>query len=72
MSTETERVTVEAAAILLGMSQQGVREHMKRKLIDIGIATNPSGRKWQYYIYKEKLCEHMGIERKELELRLTV
>lgn len=59
----SERVSVAEAAKMLGMSQQGVRIHMKRNLfrIPIGDVTKPGGR-YQYHIYRDMLMRHMGKE----------
>lgn len=58
-----ERVTVKEAARILGMSQQGVREHMKRNLfpVPIGYVTKV-GENHQYHIYRKMLNKHIGIE----------
>ena len=57
----SERVTVEQAAIELGMAPQGVREYMKRGIIDIGVVL-PSikGKQNRYQIYRDKLDKHLG------------
>lgn len=62
----SERVSVKEAAGILGMSQQGVREHMKRNLFPapIGYVTKVSGR-LQYHIYRNMLNKHIG---KDLEV----
>lgn len=59
-----ERVSLAQAAKELGMNPQGVREHMKRNLfaVPIGYVTNPSGRKYQYHIYRSMLDKHLGKE----------
>lgn len=56
-----QRISVKKAAEILGMSQQGVREHMKRNLfpVPIGYVTNPNGR-YQYHIYKNMLNRYVG------------
>lgn len=58
----SERVKVKEAAEILGMSQQGVREHMKRNLFPnpIGYVTKESNGRLQYHIYKEMLNKHIG------------
>ncbi len=63
-----ERVPLKEAARILGMSQQGVREHMKRGLfkVPIGYVTKPGGRN-QYHIYKSMLNRHLGISGQEEE-----
>ena len=60
---ENERVTVKEAAQVLGMSQQGVREHMKRNLFPnpIGYVTK-IGQTYQYHIYRRMLNKHIGVE----------
>ena len=57
----SEKVSVKEAAEILGLSQQGIREHMKRNLfpVPIGYVTNPNGR-YQYHIYKNMLNKHIG------------
>lgn len=64
MCSKGERVPVSEAAKLLGMSQQGVREHMKNNLfpVPIGYVTNLSGKKHQYHIYRSMLNKHIGAE----------
>lgn len=59
----SEKISVKEAAEILGMSQQGVREHMKRNLfpVPIGYVTNPNGR-YQYHIYKNMLNRHIGCD----------
>lgn len=59
------RVTVEQAAKEMGIAPQGVREYMKRGLIDIGVvlpAIN-GGKTQRYLIYRDKLDKHLGKER---------
>jgi predicted transcriptional regulator len=59
---ETERVSLDEAAKLLGMSKQGVREHMKNNLfpVPIGYVTNPSGKRNQYIIMRPMLEKCLG------------
>lgn len=54
---ERETVTLAEAADLLGMSKQGVRELMKRKIIDIGIVypSLQTGKTNRYLISRAKL-----------------
>lgn len=61
-----ERVSVKEAAERLGMSPQGVREHMKRNLfkVPIGEVTKVSER-YQYHIYRNMLNRHLGCREKE-------
>jgi len=60
---QSERVTVKEAAQILGMSMQGVREHMKRNLfpVPIGYVTK-IGKTYQYHIYRNMLNKHIGAE----------
>lgn len=60
----SERVTVDEAAKILGMSKQGVREHMKRNLfaMPIGEVTQVSKGRYQYHIYRSLLDRHVGKE----------
>lgn len=57
----SQRVTVAQAAKELGIAPQGVREYMKRGLIDIG-AVLPSikGDRQTYMIFRDKLDKYMG------------
>ena len=52
-----ETVTIEDAALMLGTSKQGVRELMKRKIIDIGIVypSMSTGKTNRYMISRQKL-----------------
>lgn len=63
MEAVSERVPLSEAAKLLGMSQQGVREHMKRNLfpVPIGYVTKQKER-YQYHIYRTMLNRHLGRE----------
>lgn len=56
-----ERVSLAETARILGMSEQGVREHMKRGLFHppIGYVTQPGNRK-QYHIYRSMLFQYIG------------
>lgn len=58
-----ERVPVEEAAKILGMSKQGVREHMKRNLFSVPIGeVTKMGNRYQYHIYRSMLNKHIGRE----------
>lgn len=59
---DANRVTLEQAAKELGLAPQGVREYMKRGLIDIGMVL-PSvegGGKKRYLIFRDKLDKVLG------------
>lgn len=58
----SERVPLAEAAKILGMSPQGVREHMKRDLfrIPIGEVTQSSKGRKAYHIYRSMLDKHIG------------
>lgn len=62
----SERIPVREAAEILGMSQQGVREHMKKGLFasPIGYVISASEKKKEYYIYKDMLNRYIGKEEK--------
>lgn len=59
---KSERVPISEAAVLLGMSPQMVRCKMRNNLfkIPIGEVSNPSGKKYNYYIYRAMLNKHLG------------
>ena len=57
-----ERVTIEEAAKMMGMSKQAVRLLMLTKKVDIGFVTG-DGRK-NYVIFRDKLNKLMGKESK--------
>jgi len=56
-------ITVRETARLLGMSPQGVREHIKLgHFKDFAMAVpNLSGTGYRYLIFEEKLKERMGV-----------
>lgn len=57
---ENDRISVKEAAAILGMSEQGIKEHMKNNLFDppIGHVTQISKSRKQYHIYKEMLEQY--------------
>lgn len=58
---QTERVPLVQAARELGIAPQGLREYMKRGLIDLGLVM-PSldGKRYSYLIYRDKLNQVLG------------
>jgi predicted transcriptional regulator len=57
----SNRVSVQDAARELGMNPQGVREYMKRGLIDIGmVVPSVTGNGMRYIIMREKLNKVLG------------
>lgn len=59
----SEKVRLSDAAAELGISQQSVREHMKRGIWDLGEVVSPSktGKKnWEFHIYRSKLDKQLG------------
>lgn len=61
----SERVPVAEAAKMLGMSQQGVRIHMRHDLFKprIGhVIDAPWKKDFEYYIYRDMLMRYMGKE----------
>lgn len=66
MNKETERISVEEAARLLGMAPQGVRVQMRRGLLDIGnvfpaVSQKKGGRTtYQYFIFRDKFNRVLG------------
>lgn len=60
-----ERVRMADAAKELGVSPQAVREHMKKKLWNLGDVLSPKQtekKQWEYHIYRAKLDKHLGKE----------
>lgn len=64
----TDRITVKEAAEILGMSQQGVKEHMKRNLFDppIGHVTEITEGRKQYHIYRNLVDKYISMQEPEL------
>lgn len=63
---ERQRVSVNQASKELGMNPQGVREYMKRGLIDIGfVVPNMTGTGMRYIIMRNKLNKVLGVEESE-------
>ncbi len=61
VNVESNRVSLPNAAKELGMSQQALREHMKRKIIDIGyVIPSTRGDRKNYLIYRDKLDKYLG------------
>lgn len=59
----SERVSVTQAAKELGIAPQGVREYMKRNLIDIGsVMPSVTGKGLRYLIFRDKLNRYIGRE----------
>ena len=58
---QKERVPLVQAAKELGIAPQGLREYMKRGLIDLGLVM-PSleGKRYNYLIYRDKLDQVLG------------
>lgn len=56
-----ERVTIKQAAEMLGVTQEGLRQLMLRKKIDIGFVVDRKQRH-TYYIFREKLNRLVGKE----------
>lgn len=59
---ETNRVPLTQAAKELGMAPQGLREYMKRGLIDIGMVLPAANgaKKYNYVIMRDKLDKVLG------------
>ena len=56
----SERVPLLQAAKELGIAPQGLREYMKRGLIDLGVVMPGSGKRKNYLIYRDKLDRVLG------------
>lgn len=60
---ERQRVSVSQASKELGMNPQGVREYMKRGIIDIGLVVpNMTGSGYRYIIMRSKLDKVLGLK----------
>ncbi len=58
---KSNRVSVLQAAKELGIAPQGVREYMKRGLLDIGeVRPSIEGDQCRYFIYRDRLDRHLG------------
>lgn len=56
-----QRVPLPQAAKELGMAPQGLREYMKRGLIDVGeVLPALNGKTLRYHIYRDKLDALIG------------
>lgn len=53
-----ERIKVEEAAKMLGISKQAVRVLMERNILEIGMVVD--GKRKRYLIFKEKLAQAVG------------
>lgn len=51
-------VTIEEAANLLGINQQGLRECLKQGKFPFGTAVKRT--RWSYYINRQRLYEYIG------------
>lgn len=62
MKPDSRRVPLPQAAAELGMSPQGLREYMKRGIIDIGevLPAANGGTCKRYHIFRDKLDRYMG------------
>lgn len=62
---QRERVSLLDAAKEMGLAPQGVREYMKRGLIDIGVVVpvaSGNSKQLRYLIYRDKLDRFLGKE----------
>ena len=57
-------IKVEDTARLLGITKQGVREHMNRGDLPIGHVLQTKGKRKQYLIFEDMLNAYMGKENK--------
>lgn len=59
----SQKVTVADAAKQIGCTQDFLRQRMKRKEWDLGVAVPPTkkGGPYQYYIFQAKLDRFLGI-----------
>lgn len=64
----SELLTVHETAVLLGMSDNGVRVQLQRGLLPFGQAIpSVKGKEYRYLIPKRKVYEYLGIEVNENE-----
>ena len=59
------KMTVEEAAVLMGVSKQFIRIGLQTGKLPFGSAIRISGKKYTYYISPSKFTEFTGIEVKK-------
>lgn len=55
-----ERISMKEASAILGIREQGIRQMMQRKEIDIGFCVPTGKRNHNYYIYRAKVMRLVG------------
>jgi excisionase family DNA binding protein len=58
---EGTKLTVEEASKLMGVSKQFIRAGLQQGILPFGYAVQISKGRYTYYISKQKLLEHTGI-----------
>lgn len=58
----TEKLTVQEAARLMGKSEMFVRIGLQRNILPFGYAVKTGKERWSYFISREKFREVTGIK----------
>ncbi len=58
----TEKLTVQEAARLMGKSEMFVRIGLQRNILPFGYAVKTGKERWSYFISREKFREATGIK----------
>lgn len=58
----TEKLTVQEAARLMGKSEMFVRIGLQRNILPFGYAVKTGKERWSYYISREKFRQATGIK----------
>ena len=61
----TEKLTVQEAARLMGKSEMFVRIGLQRNILPFGYAVKTGKERWSYFISREKFREDTGIKCKQ-------
>lgn len=58
----TEKLTVQEAARLMGKSEMFIRIGLQRNILPFGYAVKTGKERWSYFISREKFREATGIK----------
>lgn len=62
MEEMKQRVSVQEAAALLGISEKNLRKRMEKGIWDLGEVVQESPYRKQYFIFRPKLNKLIGLE----------